>query len=284
MRLHLGDGTTAGAITIFPVWHDQPVAARRGYDTSTASLAIGELPGGAHVPHLEVGNAGRRPALLLEGQLLEGGLQHRMAVTSTLVAAGARTQIDVMCVEQGRWHGATAQATSGRRAPTYVTRAAALGQHEVWRRVGALDVGSPTGSLVDRYDVPRPQRDAADELLRRVRPLAGQTGVLVGVGGQPLTLEVFDHPTTLAEQLEPIVRGAALDALLGPVEATPGRRARRLLERLRRVAVTCPPGEAVGRAGTPQLDVMMLRSGTGTSRRTVHLRSTYLRHPLLQAA
>ncbi|MFW6773180.1 ARPP-1 family domain-containing protein [Nocardioides sp. CPCC 205120] len=283
MRLHLGDGTTAGAITIFPVWHDQPVAARRGYDTTRASLAITELPGGAHVPRLQVGNAGSRPALLLEGQLLEGGLQHRMAVTSTLVGARTQVGIDVMCVEEGRWHGGATQTTSGRRAPTYVTRAAALGQHEVWRRVGNLDAGSPTRSLVERYDAPRPPQDAADALLRRVRPLAGQTGVLVGVGGQPLTLEVFDHPRTLAEQLAPIVRGAALDALLGPAEPTPGRRARRMLERLRRVDVARRPGDAVDRGASPQLDVMVLRAGAGT-RRALHLRTTYLRHPTLLAA
>ncbi len=120
MRLHLGRSATSGAVTVFPVWHDRPVAADRGYTTRTAHLDVGEADGGPDVGRLVAANSGAEPVLILEGQLFEGGWQHRMALSSTLVPAGARAAIDVACVEEGRWHGATAQRTRGRRATTLV--------------------------------------------------------------------------------------------------------------------------------------------------------------------
>ena len=34
MRLHVGQGTTIGAITMFPIWTDQVVPTARRYDTA----------------------------------------------------------------------------------------------------------------------------------------------------------------------------------------------------------------------------------------------------------
>ena len=40
MKLHVGQGTTIGSLTIFPVWHDRVVPARRRYDTGHDSLVV----------------------------------------------------------------------------------------------------------------------------------------------------------------------------------------------------------------------------------------------------
>lgn len=121
-------------------------------------------------------------------------------------------------------------------------------------------------------------------MLKRVRPLPGQTGVLVGVGGQPLALEVFDHPQTLQEQFEAIVRAACLDAVGRPALPTPCRRARRLVERLGRTRLDLEPDvgqlSTLGRARTDDLDVMSLHH----SHRRLHLRATYRRNPIFQEA
>ena len=286
MKLHIGQGTTIGAITIFPVWHDRQVRNQRRYDTGPTALEVSEVKDGPLVGQLSVKNTSDRPVLVLDGQLFEGGWQHRMAIRSSLVPAQTQMALEVACVEQHRWHGATSQRTGGRRA-TSVVRAGydAGGQHEVWRRIeriGASPGRASTGSLVDRLD--RPDLEEQTKLLaRNVRPLAGQCGVLIGIGGQPLALEVFDHPTTLAEQYRELLRAAVLDSLGAPAVPTPGRRARRFAERLALAELDLEPNVGQlgrhGRASTPHVEATSLRHGFNT----VHLRATYRRHPLLQA-
>lgn len=286
MKLHIGQGTTVGAITVFPVWHDGHVRSVRTYDTGSATLAVSEADTGPSVPTLQVTNSGEKPVLVLDGQLFEGGMQHRMATRSTLVRAGGAMPIEVACVEQSRWAGATAQATRGRRANLVVRDGfGAGGQEEVWRRIASYDAAagrvSRTGSLAERLDTA-----AADEqakvLSAAVRPIGGQCGVLIGVGGQPLLLEVFDHPTTLREQLRPLYRAGALDAHGAPALPTPARRARRFAERLAQVQLDFEPDVGqmgrLGRATNEHLDVAELRHRLST----VHLRVSYRRHPLLQ--
>lgn len=281
MRLHVGQGTTVGSLTVFPVWHDRPVSAKRRYETSAEALAVEELDAGPSVPQLSVTNTGDQPVLVLDGQLFEGGWQHRMATRSVLVPAGQRQAIDVACVEQQRWGGAARQVSRGRRASTYVRDGFEQPgqQQEVWRRIERYGAASATGTHTAHLDAVEEQ---ARVVAQHVRPLAGQCGVLVGIAGQPLVLEVFDHPLTLREQLPSIVRAAALDGYGRPALPTPGRRARRMLERHARTGLDWEPavGQAarLGRATTPDLDVMALRE----SYRTVHLRATYRRHPVLQ--
>ena len=123
-------------------------------------LEIAESDGGATVPTLSATNHGAKPVLVLEGHLFEGGWQHRMAVASALVGPARRTQLEVACVEHGRWGGGTRQEGRGRRATPFVragsqaTPADTDRQSEVWRRVGTY-VGEheDTGSLVTRLDV-----------------------------------------------------------------------------------------------------------------------------------
>lgn len=281
--IHIGQGTTVGSVTLFPVWQDRAAVGVRRYDTDASHLSVTEADGGPAVPQLVAVNTGERPVLVLDGQLFEGGWQHRMATRSFLLPAGARTVIDVACVEQHRWGGATRQETRGRRATTYVRHGfdETGRQSEVWSRVQGYGGVSATGSLVDRLDQPD---DQATWLLKRIRPLAGQTGVLVGIGGQPLALEVFDHPLTLREQFEAIVRAACLDGYSRPALPTPGRRARRMVERLERTTLDFEPdvgqSSKLGRARTPHLDVMSLHQ----SYRRPHLRATSLRHPILMGA
>lgn len=243
-QFHVGRGTTRGALTVFPIWAE--VAYPVSYSMDHARARVGELPAGPSVGLLAVTNTADVPLLLLEGQLLEGGWQNRMVARSTLLAPGMEVPLDVVCVEQGRWHGAAGHAARGRRASTRVR--SALGaddrQDEVWRRVARYEDSfgpSETSSYLDHAD----RADArARDLVRGLRPFPGQVGVLIGLAGQPLVAEVFDTPRMLARQFDEIVRAAAVDAIGLPAIETPGRRARRFLYR----ADLVTPSPA-GRAG-----------------------------------
>jgi hypothetical protein len=121
-------------------------------------------------------------------------------------------------------------------------------QGEVWERVSRYDAAfgaSPTQSYVDHLDCsaqrspdqgtdPGPGQLADQETAIRcaakdIRALAGQRGVLIGLGGQPAFLELFATTGGLRRNLRGLLEAAALDAALLPPEATPGRRVRRFV-------------------------------------------------------
>ena len=220
--------------------------------------------------------------LILDGQLFEGGWQHRMATRSYLIPAGTEQALDVACVERDRWGGGAEQWSDGRRSPVSIRMGAEQGgQEEVWRRIYMRSPRSDTGSLLGAMQVADEQ---ASLLLRYVRPLVGQVGLLVGIGGAPVTLEVFDDPRTLQEQTRHIVRAASLDALGSPALPTPDGLARQALASVERCSLDMEPrvGQAgrLSRGASQGFDVMALNYKLTC----LHLRASNTRHPVLQAA
>lgn len=276
MAIHVGRGTSRAGLTIFPLWHDG--AAAREFTTSPASLTAAELPDGPDVGALMVLNHGPVPVLIPDGQLFDAGWQHRMALGSSLIEPGLETTIRVACVEQNRWGGGTTQRAVTRRASPFVREGGRHHQGEVWSRVSRHTHGheNATSSLVRRMD----QQPAS---LTGLRPLPGQSGVLLGLGGQPYVAEVFDSPERLAQQWTAILEAAQLDAALVPPEATPSRRARRFIERLESLTpvFTQPAGLGRGLEGASHhVRASYLRWGTTD----VHTRATNLQHQLWLAA
>jgi hypothetical protein len=277
LDLHLGRPVTRGGLSIFPVFNGAAVGAR-GYDLHSAALTVREHSSPV-VEELVVENTGVRPALVLEGELLEGGHQHRVATQTVLVGAGQAHALPVRCVEQSRWSGAHRQVRAGRRAPVRVR--AALDQGDAWQSVQQFEArhaSSPTHSLVEASRVAEQQAGAA---VADLRPLPFQTGVLIGVAGHPMLLEVFDSPRTLAHAWKALLRSAALDAAGAAPVPTPGRRARRFLDRLDLVPLTSSPaGVGTALRGSSQharLDVLVWRG------RPVAVAAVNARHELAAA-
>ncbi|TYL50072.1 hypothetical protein FXB39_10425 [Nocardioides sp. BGMRC 2183] len=280
-QLHVGRGKTVGAVTLFPVWGERTGIRPRTYITVSDSVSYAELDSGPTISLLHATNACATSVLVLDGQLFEGGWQDRMATRSHLLAAGGEQTIDVACVERDRWGGQASHRTRYRRSPASVRAGADVGgQNEIWRRIDRRATRSQTGSLLGAMD-------AADEqaalLIRHTRPLAGQTGLMVGIGGVPVTLEVFDSPLTLREQLGHIVKAAALDALGAPALPTSDRSARHAARLVERTPLDMEPrvGQParLGRGSSSGFDVMEL-SQQLTS---LHLRAINHRHPSLAA-
>src|SRR5687768_7567021 len=91
-RIHVGAPINRGALTLFPLWTEHP-EAEGDYVTgataeATKTLTVDELDQ-ASVPHLLAKNSGGAPVLLLEGEVLAGGLQTRVLNLSILVPAMA---------------------------------------------------------------------------------------------------------------------------------------------------------------------------------------------------
>ena len=244
--LHVGQGAVVDALTVFPVWSSTAPAPRRYLTAKNADLTIAERDGAPVVGELVVTNNSDAPVLLLAGDLLEGGWQHRTVSESILIDAGMAAVVEVTCVERGRWSGGRRHDNRGRKLSPSV-RAAVVSiprptrQSGVWDRVSSYDrrfTASATESYVDHLDN---TTTAATTDLDELRPLPGQVGVLIGIAGYPVFLELFDSPEALDANWLQILKSASLDAVGAPSIATPGRRARRFVQRLTHTSIKAEP-------------------------------------------
>lgn len=233
-RLHVGQGTHRGPLTLFPVWTDARAASRDYLTGATAPVDVAERAGSSAVDQLVLTNRADRPVLLLAGELLEGGWQTRALAATTMLAPGRPSVERALCVEEGRWGGDVVHVRRARRAPGAVRARFddPQAQQAVWDRVRSYDAvagPSTTGSLADRLDRTEP---AIGDLTRGLRPLSGQRGLLIGIAGRPAWLEVFDSGRTLATHWSGLLHAATLDALGRPSIRTTGAAARSFAERV----------------------------------------------------
>ena len=295
-KLHVGSGFRYGNLTWFPVWTDSDIKPRR-YTTKINSnqVTLAEKED-ARVPVLEISNTGDTPVLLFEGALLEGGWQHRALTRTILVPANSRTDLPVVCVEAGRWGGARSQSVGDMIAPARVRSAIrGLSRHEsglvsqtradqgrVWDEVNNfsdfIHNRDETSSLVNiRTSVDQNHRSN----LSTPKALAGQRGVIVALMGQPIALELFDHPSTLKERLESILHSFLPEALRNPYIETPGRRARRFASRIEASLVEPTENEGMLRN---KADVDVATEAVADRDSLLHVSSLNVRHELVLAA
>ena len=259
---------------------------------------IDELPDGSEVEYLTVHNPTPKTFLLPGGSIFDGGLQHRALVHSVVVDAHSDLTIDVRCVEQGRWGGRkTQRSTAGvprsrsaapcaASAPTVWTDDPDLvfaDQTDVWSRVHRYEASagrSATSSLVEMTDRLEP---AGTDPLGELRPLLGQRGVLIGVGGHPAVLEVFDHPRTLADQWDAIITSVVADARLAPARSTSGARARTFVNRVSRRQLTGRARAGAAVAASARDDLAVIDATVAEAERIVHLAALNARHQLVGA-
>lgn len=257
LDLHVGRPVRRHGLTVFPVWNGRAVT-RRGYDLGSAQLEVGERAAAPVVGELVVANRGTRPALLLEGELLEGGLQHRVAARSMVIDAGRTEVLQVRCVEEGRWAGPTAHRRSGTRAPLSVR--SARQQSRTWQRVRSFeDTHGSGGGTHCLNDALRDVQDTARRLVAGLEPLAFQSGLLVGIGGHPVQLEVFDSPRTLTSAWGALLQATAVDALGAPAIATPGWAARAFVEQVALTRHLRPDTDGTHRSPSAELTCLSWR-------------------------
>jgi hypothetical protein len=240
LEVDIGDPVSRGALSIYPVFNRQVPAA--AYLTAVKAqeqglLKVVERPRAAVVPELVVRNRGTLPILIVEGEMLVGNKQNRTFNVSVLCPPGS-VAVPVSCVEEGRWGAARPSRRSRRHAPPGLrarmsrsvvdaarwSRDRAADQHELWAVVADYArrrlVDAPTMALEDVYAAAEPE---LHDLVRGIAPQAGQSGVVVAVGGRVRLLELFDRPETLRDYWDALLAGYALDAVdADPSAAPPG--------------------------------------------------------------
>ena len=146
------------------------------------------------------------------------------------------------------------------------------------RPVRGCPRGQPHPSLVDHLDAPAPARPRLE-----VRPLDGQRGVIVGLGGIPAWLELFPDPRGLAAHWDGILAAAELSADLVPERPTPGQAARDFAVAVERLRLTEDGPAGIGSAVRARHHGVSVR-GVCRGRDVAHLSAMLDSHPLIGAA
>jgi hypothetical protein len=163
----LGEAVTYESLTVFPVYASRQ-ADTSGFATLDEALASGDAIvteqgsymrrtrddgggttsyGSAQVNQLVLINRGKRPLLLLAGEVVSGGKQDRVIGKDRIVPIGADPlPLSVFCVEHGRWTGGSDKfQASGTIVHPSVREKAAVDQNQaqVWAAVrGAAPMSS----------------------------------------------------------------------------------------------------------------------------------------------
>ena len=157
----IGQPVTYETLTVFPVLSSQD-ANTEAFQTLDAALASGEaivteqgdairrsrngdaqpvpyVSSGAQVNQLVLINRGKRPLLLLAGEVVSGGKQDRIVAKDRIIPIGAKPlPLDVFCVEHSRWTNGDAKFSAARTMvhPTVREKAAIdSDQTQVWAAV-----------------------------------------------------------------------------------------------------------------------------------------------------
>lgn len=156
-----GQPVTYETLTVFPVLSSQD-ADTGAFETLDAALVSGDAvvseqgegmrrsrngdaeavpsySSGAQVNQLVLINRGKRPLLLLAGEVVSGGKQDRIIGKDRIIPIGAKPlPLDVFCVEHSRWTSGGAKFSAARRMvhPTVREQAAVeQDQSQVWAAV-----------------------------------------------------------------------------------------------------------------------------------------------------
>jgi hypothetical protein len=170
----IGDPITYETLTVFPVLSSQE-AYTADFETLDTALASGDavvaeqgeymrrsrdgiaqsvpmVSSGAQVNQLVLINRGKKPLLLLAGEVVSGGKQDRIIGKDRIIPIGAQPLLlDVFCVEHSRWTngGNTFAAAKTMVHPTVREQAAVdQDQNKVWAAVRGDSVGSGSGGGV----------------------------------------------------------------------------------------------------------------------------------------
>jgi hypothetical protein len=238
--VELGDGRTAlepiieGALAVMPVVASQ-IDARPDvltFDEATKAglVKVQEESEGGTVNVLRVENRGRKPVLILAGEVVQGGKQDRVLGQDTVLAPGEKREVQAYCVEHGRWSGGRDFKSGGWAANASVRYQAKSGnQQGVWndveKRLAGTGAKSDTQNLkaASERDAGRQDRALANlkQALERLpaRDRGRVVGYVAAVGGKIVSVDLFAHPSLAERYRDKLLRSYVLESVAAPAGA-----------------------------------------------------------------
>ncbi len=225
--VRVGEPQLYGGVALFPLLTELPPVGNGTLDYILASeamaagtMVVQEASEEGSVGELLAENVGDRSVLMLEGEEMKGAKQNRVLASSVLVAGGSQTRIPVCCVQWGRWTYSlrTRHAGPGSCCPPslrHLLKEGANGrQSRVWatirRQHCRLGIRSQTENMSDALET---HSEMVAELGRTLQYPKGASGIAVALGGEVVSVDLFDKPATLERSWNRLLQGIALDAM-----------------------------------------------------------------------
>ncbi len=184
-------------------------AIQKGY------VKVDEKKDGAEVSTIMVNVNEPKNVLVVEGEVLAGGLQTRTVNISLLLTQG-ENPIPVSCVERGRWGRyrnyevrdflIDSNLRTKKVASVKADRMYRSNQGAVWNHVSNMFFKMGTYSSTESYeDLFVKSGDEIKERLKDIKPIDGQVGSVVVINGEVVGVDMFDKPETWAKLSEKIL-------------------------------------------------------------------------------
>jgi hypothetical protein len=227
----LGAPVTYRNLTFFPLVAKADEPAGAGYTVLDEGLRDGSIKvvekGDGQVNTLTIQNQSKRPLFVLAGEVVIGGKQDRIIGKDALIQSGETVDMQVFCVEHGRW----TEAGDGKRfrsaqtvASSKIRKQAAFkdNQGKVWEKVAEKNAQRGVANATGTY------RDVAtgDKVAGTVQPYAEHlepalaaprtVGVAVALNGRVVGVEQFGSPALFAKLRAKLVRSYYVDAVDEP--------------------------------------------------------------------
>jgi len=241
VAMRVGDYTLqqpiqAGSVSIIPITYTNPnPKSQVGGDFITLAEAkkaglveITEL-GDEAVETLAVTNKSDRPLLLLGGDLLLGGKQDRIVARDTIVPPGKTMNVDVYCVEHGRWDGASDHFEyKDTVVPDRVRQAAAhKSQGDVWAEVDGYNSrsGLARGSVtvaagLETTKVKQAVSDQLPKILDSLKDKQNVVGFIYVLNGEVQSADLFGSPKLLQAAQGSVLKGYLADGANVPAKTS----------------------------------------------------------------
>jgi hypothetical protein len=244
--LTLDEGLKSGEIEVTESGSVRGMIRRPGHDSRGGLRPEYQVRDGAQVNKLMLVNNSKRPLLLLAGEIVTGGKQDRVIAKDRIVPAESDPiDLDVFCVEPGRWVGASgnfaASTVNGAMAAPSVRGKAMADkdQQQVWAEVAkareqmsqSLEVEAPRAARELSGTTSYAKVMQNEDVVRKVDSVAGSVekeyattiqqlrdrhavGVVVAVNGEFVWADIFASTSLLEKYWPKLVRSYATEAVV----------------------------------------------------------------------
>ncbi len=212
----------------------------------TEKKPYGRFEDAGAVNTLTIQNKSEETIYLMQGDVVQGGNQDRVIAQNLVVPPRTITDIEVYCVEKGRWKyreedikdedpeakkkrkiyafsGYYHVASSELRKTVRETK----NQANVWEKVGELTLKNNGGSTTGTYtalegsDKFTEQRDAYLEFFNmNLKGKEDCVGMIAISGTQILGADIFGHPSLFQKKYQDVLHGYITDAVSSNSKAT----------------------------------------------------------------
>ena len=201
-RLDIGVARQHGQLTVYPLHLRWGNPRHQRLQTLDAALGNGWLDirerEAASVNRLRVRNVSDHHLFLMAGEMILGGKQNRtIAVDVILPPRSGFVDIEVYCIEQGRWDAGVGFKSSSAVTAGSVRRlaAAAADQRSVWndieRQLTAAKIEASNSDYDEFYKAPDIERRMREAIERLRMPRRRTVGAVAVVHGRIVGADIF---------------------------------------------------------------------------------------------